>query len=199
MRWALDQAFAVSGGHDLLRVVVVAPPDRLDETLALLAPHETELVRVVAGGAERSDSVNAGLGQLGDVAPDHVLIHDTARCLTPPAVFERVVAALEAGDGAVVPGLAVADTIKQVGPDGLVTHTPDRSGLRAVQTPQGFRLDVITAAHRHGRQATDDAALVEALGLPVRVVDGDPLAFKITDAGDLERAERLCAGAGVPR
>lgn len=199
MRWALDQSFAVSGGHDLVRVVVVAPPDRLDEARALLGPKESDLVRVVAGGAERSDSVSAGLGQLADIAPRHLLIHDTARCLTPPAVFERVVAALEAGDGAVVPGLAVTDTIKQVGADGLVTHTPDRSSLRAIQTPQGFRLDVITAAHRDGGRATDDAALVEALGLPVRVVDGDPLAFKITDAGDLERAERLCADAVVLR
>lgn len=192
LRWALDQAFDVSGRHALARVVVVAPASHLSQAEELLADHEKHLVRVVPGGAERSDSVAAGLRALADVPEaDRVLIHDTARCLTPPEVFDRVLAALAAGDVAVVPGLPVTDTIKSIDAQALVTGTPDRAGLRAVQTPQGFARDVIERAHAGGERATDDAALVEALGLPVRIVEGDALAAKITDADDLERAERL--------
>ncbi len=180
-------------GGPLVRVVVVAPQECCAEAEGLLAPHERALTRVVAGGAERSDSVAAGLRALRDVPVGHVLIHDTARCLAPATVFDRVLDALAGGAAAVVPGLPVTDTIKAVDADGVVTATPDRATLRAVQTPQGFAADVIARAHAGGDRATDDAALVEALGLSVRVVDGDALAFKITDRADLERAERLCA------
>ena len=141
---------------------------------------------VVAGGAERSDSVRIGLEQV-DPTCDVVLIHDAARCLTPVAVFERVVAAVRAGAAGAVPGMPVVDTIKSVDASGVITGTPDRASLRAVQTPQGFDAKVLRAAYASGRSATDDAALVEALGHHVRVVEGDPLAFKVTTPEDLAR------------
>ena len=117
----------------------------------------------VAGGAERTESVAAGLAAL-DTGCDVVLVHDAARCLTPTTVFDRVVAAVRAGADGVVPGLAVVDTVKTVDAEGLVTGTPDRVSLRAVQTPQGFRRAVLLAAHASGAVATDDAALVERRG-----------------------------------
>lgn len=141
---------------------------------------------VVAGGAERSDSVRIGLEQV-DPTCDVVLIHDAARCLTPVAVFERVVAAVRAGAAGAVPGMPVVDTIKSVDASGVITGTPDRASLRAVQTPQGFDAKVLRAAYASGMSATDDAALVEALGHHVRVVEGDPLAFKVTTPEDLAR------------
>lgn len=175
----------------------MAPADYLAETLQLATPQERARLVVVTGGAERTESVQAGLAQIGDAQA--VLIHDAARCLTPARVFDRVLAALADGAPAAVPGLAVTDTIKQVGGDGHVVATLERGSLRAIQTPQGFAREVIEAAHAQARAlaatATDDAALVESLGLPVRVVPGDPLAFKITVAADLEAAQQLVASA----
>ena len=157
---------------------------------------------VVAGGAERTDSVAAGLAGLarvGDV--DVVLVHDAARCLTPLDVFERVVDAVRRGAAGAVPGVGLVDTVKTVDAEGVITGTPDRASLRAVQTPQGFAREVLATAYRSGVQATDDAALVERCGHHVVVVDGDPLAFKVTTPEDLERAERVLAarGASLPR
>lgn len=149
------------------------------------------------GGAERGDSVRIGLERL-DGGCNVLLVHDAARCLTPVAVFDRVVDAVLAGAPGAVPGLPVVDTIKTVDADGLITGTPDRAVLRAVQTPQGFDAEVLRAAYRSGLAATDDAALVEATGHHVRVVEGDPLAFKVTTPEDLERADRLLsAGAAT--
>jgi len=122
-----------------------------------------------------------------------VLVHDAARCLTPVAVFDRVVAAVAAGAVAVVPGTVVVDTIKQVDESGFVVGTPDRAALRAVQTPQGFRRDVLKRAHAVSSAATDDAGLVERLGERVLVVEGDPRALKVTTPADLETAARLLA------
>ena len=144
---------------------------------------------VVVGGAERTDSVAAGLAAVGDV--DVVLVHDAARCLTPLAVFERVVATVAGGAAGAVPGIPLVDTVKSVAADGVITGTPDRATLRAVQTPQGFRREVLLAAHAGGVRTTDDAALVERSGHHVVVVEGDPLAFKVTTPDDLDRAERV--------
>lgn len=150
-------------------------------------------MRVVAGGAERGDSVAAGLAALsGEVGV--VLVHDAARCLAPGSLFDRVVAAVQAGAPAVVPGLPVVDTIKEVDESGHVVGTPDRTRLRAVQTPQGFQRDVLERAHAVSSEATDDAGLVERLGERVLVVDGDALALKVTTPGDLETAARILAG-----
>ena len=145
---------------------------------------------VVPGGAERTDSVAAGLAAL-DPGCDVVLVHDAARCLTPLGVFQRVVDAVRAGAAGAVPGLPVVDTVKSVDDAGVITGTPDRASLRAVQTPQGFRREVLVTAYESGVQATDDAALVERCGDHVLVVDGDPLAFKVTTADDLDLAQWL--------
>jgi 2-C-methyl-D-erythritol 4-phosphate cytidylyltransferase len=150
-------------------------------------------LQVVAGGAERGHSVAAGIAALPS-GIGVVLVHDAARCLTPADVFERVIAAVRQGAGAVVPGVPVIDTIKQVDDSGWVIGTPDRSGLRAIQTPQGFRRDLLERAHAASSAATDDAALVERLGEKVLVVDGDPRALKITGPADLEAAGRILTG-----
>lgn len=201
------KAFVELAGHTLLEhaldgvlahgadeIVVVAPPgweasarEVLDLVASCPCGHRVE---VVTGGAERTDSVAAGLAALSD-AVDVVLVHDAARCLTPAAVYERVVAAVRAGAAGAIPGLPVVDTIKVVDDRGVITSTPPRAGLRAVQTPQGFRAALLREAHATGVQATDDAALVEALGHEVVVVDGDHRALKITTPADLHQAERL--------
>ncbi|MEO5748164.1 MAG: 2-C-methyl-D-erythritol 4-phosphate cytidylyltransferase [Ornithinibacter sp.] len=190
---ALDTAWRVP---HLISLVVVAPDghedpnDPLDSLWdGVVLPPGT---RVVAGGAERTDSVAAGLAALVD-GVDIVLVHDAARCLTPLEVFERVVAAVAAGAAGAVPGVPVVDTIKAVDACGVITATPDRSMLRAVQTPQGFRLGVLAAAYGSGVGATDDAALVEAMGERVVVVQGHADAFKVTTVLDLAHAERLLA------
>jgi 2-C-methyl-D-erythritol 4-phosphate cytidylyltransferase len=194
---------AVSVGQ----VVVAAPPDSVESVAELLAPVLAHLSRpsnarlvtlnVIAGGASRHASVAMALSA---VAQEYriVLVHDAARALTPPDLVESVAAAVRAGRDAVVPVLPVVDTIKQVDLTGLVTGTVDRSSLRAVQTPQGFRRDVLDVAHqaqtRHTPAAarlTDDAGLVESMGVAVWTVPGSEMAFKITRPLDLALAERL--------
>lgn len=189
-----------AGGHDDAMPVCRPAGSAAYETSAggpaptrTVASRTRPRVTVVAGGAERGDSVAAGLAALGD-GVSVVLVHDAARCLTPLPVFERVIAAVRDGAPAVVPGTAVVDTIKQVDEHGRVVATPERRTLRAVQTPQGFRRDVLERAHALSSDATDDAALVERLGEPVLVVDGDPRALKVTTPADLETARRILAG-----
>jgi 2-C-methyl-D-erythritol 4-phosphate cytidylyltransferase len=115
-------------------------------------------------------------------------------------VIRAVVQAVLAGAPAVVPALAVVDTIKQVDDDGRVVRTVDRSALRAVQTPQGFAADLLRRAHQAASAlATDDAGLVEALGVPVATLPGHPHAFKITTAFDLAVAEMLIGARAVDR
>jgi 2-C-methyl-D-erythritol 4-phosphate cytidylyltransferase len=185
LSWSVDAAARCPG---VVCVVVVAPAGHLVEAERETDGYATVPVRVVAGGAERPDSVAAGLAALPDDV-DVVLVHDAARALTPAGLFAEVAAAVAAGAPAVVPGLPVVDTIKQVDGSGIVVGTPPRAALRAIQTPQGFRRDVLVRAHAHSRAApvTDDAALVEALGLPVLVIPGDPRAHKITTPDDLDR------------
>jgi 2-C-methyl-D-erythritol 4-phosphate cytidylyltransferase len=172
---------------DVGPVVVAAPAADVERVRSLL--RELDVV-VVAGGAERQDSVRAALAVLpADV--DLVLVHDAARCLTPAAVVERVVAALRSGAEAVVPVLPVADTVKRVDGDRVVA-TVDRSALRAVQTPQGFRREVLERVHGStGPALTDDAGLVEAAGGTVTTVAGADEAFKVTRPLDLLLAEAL--------
>ncbi len=154
----------------------------------------------VAGGATRSDSVRAGLAAVpADV--DIVCVHDAARPLASAALYRRVIDAIAAGADAAVPGLPVSDTIKVIDPGaagatvlGEVIATPDRSTLVAVQTPQAFRASALRAAHAAGGDATDDAALVEAAGGRVVVVQGDPMARKITTLDDLEWARSQMRG-----
>lgn len=191
LRHALRGVFAAPPAQ----VVVVAPEGRTGDALTEIeeaAGDRRDLASVVTGGATRQQSVAAGLAALW---PDieYVLVHDAARALTPPAVFERVIAALEGGRDAVLPVLPVVDTIKQVDGDAVVAAV-DRSVLAAAQTPQGFRLDVLRAALASAAaDHTDDAALVQAAGGSVFTVAGDERSFKITTAGDLERARAVAA------
>lgn len=189
VRLAVDGLIA-SGAVD--RIIVMVPTELVESAVALLPPSES--VRVVIGGAERTDSVRCGIAAAPDAA--HFLVHDAARALTPPELIARVVAELRAGAEAVVPALPVVDTIKSVDTRGEVTGTPDRAGLRAIQTPQGFAADLLRAAYADERlQATDDAGLVELLGTRVRTIPGDPMAFKITTRLDLLLANAVLDGA----
>lgn len=181
---------AASGVVDV--VVVVVPDGAVDVVRALLTPLLLPDLRVVPGGAERQDSVRLGLLAVDDDV-DVVLVHDAARCLTPPDVFVAVVEAVRAGAVAVVPALPVTDTVKRVRGD-LVVETVDRSELVAVQTPQGFAPGPLVRAHEAARgaaPATDDAGMLESLGHPVRTVPGAELAFKVTRPLDLVLAAAL--------
>lgn len=186
-------------------VVVAAPPDDVAAVRRLLDAERLDAaVVVVAGGAARQDSVLRGLQMLPDDV-DVVLVHDAARPLVPVGLVDAVADAVRRGAPAVVPGLPVVDTVKRVRPDGTVAATVDRAALVAVQTPQGFRRDVLAAAHRAAIDAaadrpgpaTDDAGLVERLGLPVVVVPGSDEAFKVTRPLDLALAETLLAARQV--
>jgi 2-C-methyl-D-erythritol 4-phosphate cytidylyltransferase/2-C-methyl-D-erythritol 2,4-cyclodiphosphate synthase len=140
----------------------------------------------LTGGPTRQASARAGLEALAAAPPDAVLIHDAARPLVPAAVVDRVLAALDRAEAA-IPALPVADTLKR-GSRGLVAATVDRTDLFRVQTPQGFRFAAILAAHRAAtHEATDDAALIEAAGGTVALVEGHPMLEKVTAPGDLER------------
>jgi 2-C-methyl-D-erythritol 4-phosphate cytidylyltransferase len=151
----------------------------------------TAPVTVVAGGAERQESVAAALAVVPPSLPI-VLVHDAARCLTPVSVFERVAAAVRDGADAVIPVLPVVDTIKEVDAEGTVLGTVDRSVLRSVQTPQGFRASVLRAAHAAAADShTDDAGAVEKIGRQVICVPGSDLALKITRPMDLALATHL--------
>lgn len=184
------EAMLTSGVVD--RIVVVAPPEFVDrDPRDLVRAEFADRVTIVGGGAERADSVRAGLCAAGDAR--FVLVHDAARALTPPELFGRVVAHLSAGHGAVIPVLPMVDTVKSVDHDGVVTGTPDRAALRAVQTPQGFEAALLARANRGAADATDDAGLVERLGERVHTVAGDPMAFKITTPIDLVLARTLLA------
>jgi len=138
----------------------------------------------VAGGATRSESVRAGL----DAVPTEatiICVHDAARPFASAALFSSVIGAIVDGADGAVPGVAVPDTIKRVDADGRVVETPQRATLVAVQTPQAFRAEALREAHALGKDATDDAALVEQLGGRVVVVPGEPANRKITDREDL--------------
>ncbi|HEX2905102.1 MAG TPA: 2-C-methyl-D-erythritol 4-phosphate cytidylyltransferase [Jatrophihabitans sp.] len=186
----LDTALAVFLQHPrVAEVVVVAPPD-LAESLARATG-----VRVVPGGSTRADSVQRGLSAVSEQA-ELVLVHDAARPLVPARVLSNVIDALLAGATAVVPVLPMIDTVKQVDEQARVTATVHRDRLRRVQTPQGFRLEVLRAAYAAAGVAasTDDAGVVELHGVTVLTVPGDEEAFKITTPHDLRIAELLVHG-----
>jgi 2-C-methyl-D-erythritol 4-phosphate cytidylyltransferase len=175
------------------RVVVAVPADRTGQAKLILGREAT----VVAGGANRGESVSRALAAVADAEqPNFVLVHDAARALTPPELVVRVVEALRAGHSAVVPALPLSDTVKAVDANGVVLGTPDRTGLRAVQTPQGFATRLLLRAYQRAADLTeadftDDASMVEHIGGQVQVVDGDPLAFKITTRLDILLAQAI--------
>ena len=172
--WALRAARADSDG-----VVLVVPADRTTQAEPLADV-------VVAGGATRSASVRAGLAAVPDDAAV-IVVHDAARPVPVPEVWQRVRAAIDAGADAAVPAVPVADTLREIG-----GGTVDRARYVAVQTPQAFRAAALRAAHAGEPEGTDDASLVEAAGGRVVVVDGDASNIKITTPVDLRLAELLC-------
>ncbi|GAB2469269.1 2-C-methyl-D-erythritol 4-phosphate cytidylyltransferase [Streptomyces incanus] len=193
---------AMADSRAVSLVVVVAPPEGAAEVRTLLDAHalpdRTEFV-VVPGGETRQESVKLGL----DALPpgfDIVLVHDAARPLVPVDTVDAVVEAVRDGAPAVVPALPLADTVKQVEPAAVpgepepVVATPDRSLLRAVQTPQGFDRATLVRAHETVTDnVTDDASMVEQLGLAVVTVPGHEEAFKVTRPLDLVLAEAVLA------
>lgn len=179
VEWGVAAASAVSAG-----IVTVVPPSRA-------AAGEG-----VAGGATRSESVRRGLEAV-PLDAEIVCVHDAARPFATPGLFRRVVDAVRAGADGAVPGLSVTDTIKQVDAAGFVVSTPARASLRAVQTPQAFRAAILRVAHQGHPDASDDAALVEAAGGRVVVVDGEAINRKLTGPEDLVWARALVAAGQV--
>lgn len=169
-------------------VVVLPPEDAASPPAWLLEPGVT----IVAGGEERGDSVWNGLLATPEDA-ETVLVHDGARPFVTAEVIGRVLEA--ARSGATLAALPVTDTLKEVAADGTVVATPDRARFWQAQTPQGFPRAVILEAHRRARaegvRATDDAALCERYGIPVRVVEGAADNLKVTRPADLAVAEAL--------
>ena len=207
----VPKAFVALGGKPLWRhaadtfasiaacraLVLVAPDDRLADVQAMWKKDDRRLVRIVAGGARRQDSVRLGLAAVPpDVAV--VAIHDAARPFVDAATIESAVAEA-ARTGAALVAAPARDTIKRVS-GGRVAETLDRTALWQAQTPQCFRLDVIRRAHEaaaaSGWEVTDDCALAERLGQAVAVVQGGAWNFKITDKDDLVAAEALLARRG---
>ncbi len=182
---------------EIATVVVVLPGADAADPPAWLASLP---VGIVAGGAERGDSVRAGLAAVPADA-ERVLVHDGARPLLTRGVVDRVLAAC--GEDGAIAAVRVTDTIKEVGEDGVVAATPDRARLWQAQTPQGFPfrplLEAYARAAAEGVAATDDAAVFERGGGRVRVVDGDPTNLKVTRPGDLPVVEALLrASAAEP-
>lgn len=185
-------------------LVFTFPPNQLSECEAglesLISRHNLGIpCFAVSGGARRQDSVNSGLAALPETCT-HVLVHDGARPFASPALINKICDALSEGAAAVIPGIEVVDTIKEArvgdGCTEYVSTTLERSSLRAVQTPQGFELRALRLAHqkaaKDGLEVTDDAALLEYLEIPVRIVEGEMENIKITNPSDLASLER-CA------
>jgi 2-C-methyl-D-erythritol 4-phosphate cytidylyltransferase len=182
LEWAVAACRASSSG-----VVLVVPP-------GTSAPDGHGADVVVEGGPTRTASVSRGVAAVPETAAV-IIVHDAARPLASEELFRAVIAAVTAGGaGGAVPGVPVSDTIKVVDGTRSVTATLDRAALVAVQTPQAFDAALLRRAHASGAEATDDAALVEALGATVRVVPGDARNLKITTPADLELAEHLLRG-----
>lgn len=180
--------------HPAIRAVRVVigkgQQDRAAE--ALLGLHVDALIE---GGAERADSVRAGLAR---ISGDAVLVHDAARPFCPPAVVDRLLASLEFYEGS-APVLPVGDTLARIGD--TLGDPVDRGGLARVQTPQAFRLDALKTAYEQweGPSPTDETTVVRAAGMAVAAVEGDPALEKLTLPADFERAEQWLAGRLSPR
>lgn len=189
------RAFLGHPGVSAVRVVIHADDRRLyDEAVDGLS-----LPEPVPGGATRQESGRNGLEALaGGDEPDIVLIHDAARPLVGPDTIDRVLGALETGPAAIA-AVPVTDTLKRAGADDIAADTVERTGLWRAQTPQGFHFPAILEAHRAaaGQSLTDDAAVAEAAGLPVKLVPGHEDNMKITTEADFARAERLLGGGDI--
>ena len=164
--------------------IIITAPAGYEEQFKAIVGQSAE---VITGGVLRSDSIRVALKALSP-SVESVLIHDAARALASSALAARVLGDVQSGHSAVIPVLKVIDTIKEIDRDGFVRATPDRSSLVAAQTPQGFNRQVLERAHSASDDATDDAALVEAIGVKVKTIEGEASAFKITTKEDIGQA-----------
>jgi 2-C-methyl-D-erythritol 4-phosphate cytidylyltransferase len=181
-------ALAMSSVADVL--IIAAPVDGLDEASAQVAQVDAEIY-IVAGGEHRQESVANALRMVPEDV-SIVLVHDAARPLVPIEVSQNVVAAIRGGAKAAIPVLPLVDTIKRVNNNGIAIETVDRNQLRRVQTPQGFDRATLDLAYRNPEVvATDDAGLMDALGIPVVTVAGDERSLKITTMADVQHALSL--------
>ena len=181
-------ALAMSTVADVL--IIAAPVDGLDEASAQVAQVDAE-IHIVAGGEHRQESVANALRMVPEDV-SIVLVHDAARPLVPIEVTQNVVAAIRGGAKAAIPVLPLVDTIKRVNNQGIAIETVDRNQLRRVQTPQGFDRATLDLAYRNPEVvATDDAGLMDALGIPVVTVAGDERSLKITTMADVQHALSL--------
>ena len=178
----LERAF-ISLSKVVDEIIITAPAGYEEQFKAIVG----QSAEVITGGVLRSDSIRVALKALSP-SVESVLIHDAARALASSALAAKVLGELRSGQSAVIPVLKVIDTIKEIDRDGFVRATPDRSSLVAAQTPQGFNRQVLERAHSASDDATDDAALVEAIGVKVKTIEGEASAFKITTKEDIGQA-----------
>ena len=200
-RFGVPKQFETVAGSRLVDRAAEAAALACDEVVVVLpagvAWDGRPVAAAVPGGSTRSASVRAGLDAIAASATV-VVVHDAARPLASPALFDAVIGAVRAGADAAVPGLPVSDSVKRVDRDHVV-ETISRDELVAVQTPQAFRAETLRAAHAVGGDATDDAALVEAAGGDVVVVPGDPRNLKVTTPDDLVVAAALLVPSSEER
>ena len=196
-RFGTAKQFESFGGARLVDRAVEATAAACDEVVVVLPDAHTwdgpSVAAAVVGGATRSASVRAGLAAVAPSATI-VVVHDAARPMASPALFDAVIGAVRRGADAAVPAVPVPDTVKRVDGDEVV-ETVSRDGLVAVQTPQAFRADALRAAHAAGADATDDAALIEAADGRVVIVPGDRANLKVTTPADLVMAVAILARA----
>lgn len=180
---------------DVASVVCVVPQQYVADPPPWIFQCDVDRLLLSIGGRTRTESARNGLEDLPDEAAI-ALVHDAARPLVDDALVDRVIVAAREGQ-CVVPGLPVADTIKEVDGEGRVVKTLDRARLWRAQTPQGFPRALLERAHREAKAAhataTDDAALCERIGIPVTIVPGSERAMKVTNESDFERIEALFA------
>ena len=175
---------AVANLAPVAQLLIVTAPAGYEEEYKKLLGEEVE---VITGGVLRSDSIRIAIAKIPNNY-EYVLVHDAARALASTRLASEVINQLIRGQQAVIPTLEVIDTIKEVDNQGYVRNTLNRAALKIVQTPQGFSRSVLERAHQASEDATDDAALVEALGIKVKTIAGEDQAFKITTKGDIKTA-----------
>lgn len=189
LSWTITAAAAAK--HIQWIGIICQPVDQPDFEQIVEQCDLSKPVVFIRGGDTRQASVYNGLQAL-PTAATHVLIHDGARCLATPALFDRCAEAALQTKGFIA-AVPVKDTIKQVNAQRLITHTPDRAQLWAAQTPQGFEVSLLKRCHSQGQQqnwqVTDDAALLEKCGVPVSIVEGEETNLKVTTPGDLAIAQ----------
>lgn len=181
-------------------IIPVVREEDIERVFAMAREHGlTKIQKIAPGGNERQDSIYNALNLIEKTGDEFyrestVLIHDGARPVIPEGTVERLIDGLHGADGA-APGLPAKDTLKKISEDSIIVSTLDREHVRAIQTPQAFKFDVIKRAYdlayKDGIYATDDAALVERTGGKVRIIDGSPLNIKITTPEDLEMVEYI--------